>query len=98
MSNDTPNTPESGSVQHDKGKRFFLPVDGQEVVLRYQLKGDSQIDMQSTFTPPDLRGRGLARQVVEHALDFAESKGLEVIPTCWYVEKILAERRSADAQ
>lgn len=98
MSENNPDSREPGPVQHDEGKRFYLPVDDKEVVLRYQLRGKSQIDMQSTFTPPDLRGRGLARQVVEHALDFAESKGLEVIPTCWYVEKILAERRSADAQ
>ena len=89
----------STEVQHDvEGQRFFLAIDGEKVVLRYKRHGDSRIDMQSTYTPPELRGQGLARQVVEHALDYADSKGLEVIPTCWYVEKVLSERKATGTE
>ena len=66
-----------------------------EVVLRYHMRDAKTIDFTSTFTPPSLRGQGLARKVVEHALDAAEANDLTIIPTCWYVEKIVKERRAA---
>jgi len=67
-----------------------------EVVLRYHMRDASTIDFTSTFTPPSLRGQGLARKVVEHALDEAEANGFTIIPTCWYVEKIVKERHAAE--
>lgn len=72
--------------------RFVLPVDGDEVVLKYRMLADDHVDFTSTFTPPPLRGRGLARIVVTHGLNWAESKGLKINATCWYVAKLLAER------
>ena len=43
------------------------------------------LDLRSTFVPEALRGRGIAGQIVRHALDYARSEGLKVIPTCSYV-------------
>lgn len=83
----------SAEVVHDEtGSRYILESQGQEVVLKYTRPDGNTIDMQSTFTPPALRGRGLARVVVERALDDAAAAGLKVIPTCSYVSKIVAER------
>ena len=76
-------------VEHQpERKRFVLPVDGHEVTLSY-VPRDGKVDMVHTFTPDALRGRGLARQVVEAALAWAEAEGLEVIPSCWYVAKVM---------
>lgn len=86
-------------IQHDKDNhRYVLTVgeghDDNQVVLRYHRPDEQTIDFTSTFTPTHLRGQGLARQVVEHALDEAESQNLKIIATCWYVEKLLKERNA----
>ncbi|MEU0540990.1 GNAT family N-acetyltransferase [Nocardia sp. NPDC005978] len=54
--------------------------------------GDRKVrDIQHTLTFPEFRGRGVAAQVVEFALNDARAEGFSVIPTCWYVEKYIAE-------
>ncbi len=85
-------------IKHDKDNRRYMLVvsegfDDNAVVLRYRQPDAGSIHFTSTFTPQNLRGQGLARKVVEHALDEADSQGLEVTASCWYVEKILQERK-----
>jgi predicted GNAT family acetyltransferase len=50
-------------------------------------------DFHHTMTFPEFRGRGVAAQVVEYALKQSRGAGFTVIPTCWYVEKYIAEHR-----
>lgn len=88
--------------EHDKAnRRYVLRVgavgighDDNEVVLRYQMLDDDTIDFTSTFTPKTLRGQGLARGVVEHAIEDALANGLTLKASCWYAEKILKERQT----
>ncbi|RDI42119.1 GNAT family N-acetyltransferase [Nocardia mexicana] len=59
-----------------------------------RVDGDRQIrDIQHTLTFPEFRGRGVAAQVVEFALQDARAAGFAVVPTCWYVEKFIGEHR-----
>ena len=44
-----------------------------------------------TETPPAARGRGLASQLVQGALDNARSRGLKVVPVCWFVRDYLVK-------
>ncbi|MFI6869957.1 GNAT family N-acetyltransferase [Nocardia sp. NPDC050406] len=48
-------------------------------------------DFQHTLTFPEFRGRKVAAQVVEFALDDSRKAGFSIVPTCWYVEKFIAE-------
>ena len=104
LHNDNMNTLPDIEVIHDaKDLRYLIRVgetrhEDNEVVLRYHMRDANTIDFTSTFTPPSLRGQGLARKVVEHALDAAEANDLTIIPTCWYVEKIVKERHAACAE
>ena len=41
-----------------------------------------------TFVPPELRGRGIAQQLVEALVADARSLGFKVIPQCSYVEAL----------
>ena len=50
---------------------------------------DKTIEFYSTCTPIEHRGQGLAARVVVQGLHHAAQNGLTVIPTCWYVKKIL---------
>lgn len=67
-----------------QGSRFVLDVDGQEVYVLYA-EDKQTLDLYSTYTPPKLRGQGLAEKVVLAAFEYAQEKNLKVIPSCWYV-------------
>jgi predicted GNAT family acetyltransferase len=76
-------------VRHDeRAARFVLEQDGQEVYTKYH-ETDETIDFVSTFTPPDLRGKGLARRVVDAGLAWARERGKSIRASCWYVDKVL---------
>lgn len=80
-------------VKNDtSGNRFFLEIEGDEVYLMYD-ESNNVIDLYSTYTPPQLRGKGLAAEVVKAALEYAKEKKLKVIPSCWYVRKFLEKHK-----
>ncbi len=75
-------------INDKQGSRFVLDVDGLEVYALYA-EDKETIDLYSTYTPPQLRGQGLAEKVVFAAFEYAKEKNLKVIPSCWYVRKFL---------
>eukprot|EP00873_Tetraselmis_striata_P041344 jgi/Tetstr1/461608/TSEL_006708.t1 len=78
---------QAGENFHDAaGRRFGVSVNGVEAYVTYELDTAAKtLDLQHTFTPPELRGQGLAGQVVKLAFDYARENGLKVIPTCSYI-------------
>lgn len=76
-------------VNHDKdNNRFVIYIDGAEAFVEYSLSGHV-IELYHTYTPPQLRGRGLAEKVVRAALEYAKENKLKVIPSCSYVAVFL---------
>jgi uncharacterized protein len=80
-------------IHHDHGRRFWLEQNGEVAYLAYRFVDETTVDYASTWTPHALRGRGLATRLAEHALAWAHEQGLAVIPSCWFVRKVMAERR-----
>jgi predicted GNAT family acetyltransferase len=70
--------------------RFELDVPGATVVLNYKL-ADGVMKLVHTETPPAARGRGLASQLVQGALDNARARGLKVVPVCLFVRDYLVK-------
>ncbi len=76
-------------VIHDKdNNRFVIYIDGAEAFVEYSL-AENVIELYHTYTPPHLRGRGLAEKVVHAALEYAKENKLKVIPSCSYVAVFL---------
>ena len=75
-------------INDKQGSRFVLEVNGQEVYVLYA-EDKETLDLYSTYTPPQLRGQGLAAKVVLAAFEYAKEHKLNVIPGCWYVRKFL---------
>jgi predicted GNAT family acetyltransferase len=73
-------------VKHDKdNERFLAVVEGHKAYLSYSLFAD-KIDLSYVYTPPELRGKGIAKIVVEYTLNYAKANELKVIPSCSYVQ------------
>lgn len=77
----------SHTVRHEPDfQRFVATVHGKEAYVVYEPRGDSQWVMSHTYTPPALRGKGIAGAVVRTALEAAREAGRSVVPMCSYVE------------
>lgn len=73
-------------VRHNTAEhRFEAEVDGGLSVADYVLR-DGEMVMTHTYTPPELRGRGIAEKLVRAALDYARAEKLRVVPACSYVD------------
>ena len=73
-------------VVHQTGKsRFVIAADGAEAVLSYRMVAPTVVDFHHTWTPAELRGRGLAAALVAVGVAWARTEGLTIIPSCSYV-------------
>ena len=82
------------SIQHDRaGHQFEVVIDGHRAYLAYMDLGKQTLDIYRTFVPNALRGRGIAAELTEQALAYAQSMGYTVIPSCSYVERYLERRQ-----
>jgi len=64
--------------------RFELDVEGSVAFANYRLTPSSVI-ITHTETPRALRGRGVASQLVEGALQLIRADGLKVVAACGFV-------------
>ncbi len=70
--------------QEKENERFIAEIEGHKAYLSYNVY-DDKIDLSYAYTPPELRGKGIAKIVVEYAFNYAKDNNLKVIPTCSYV-------------
>ncbi|MCW2364145.1 MULTISPECIES: GNAT family N-acetyltransferase [Sphingobium] len=64
--------------------RYEITVDGEIAFATYERDGDT-LAITHTFTPPALRGKGVAADLVAGLLDDARARGLKIRPVCSYV-------------
>lgn len=72
--------------------RYEAVVDGHLSVCEYEVVEDKMV-FTHTLVPPELRGRGIAEQLVRVALADARAAGRKVIPACAYVEVFIRRHR-----
>ncbi len=72
-------------VHQPEHARFLIATDGAEAVLSYRMVTPTVVDFHRTWTPAELRGRGLAAQLVAAGVTWARAEGLTIIPSCSYV-------------
>jgi predicted GNAT family acetyltransferase len=81
----------AANVRYDKARsRFELDVDGAVAFADYRLAGDRVI-ITHTETPPSLRGRGIASELVKGALELIRADGFKVVAGCSFVVDYLEQ-------
>jgi predicted GNAT family acetyltransferase len=81
------------TVTHNETEhRYEATVDGLLSVCDYEIV-DDQVVFTHTLVPPELRGRGIAEQLVRRGLDDARAAGRKVVPACSYVAVFIKRHR-----
>lgn len=81
----------AASVRDNKDQnRFELDVEGGVAFANYR-RTPSAVIITHTETPPRLRGRGIASELVDGALKLIRAERLKVIPGCGFVAAYLSE-------
>lgn len=76
--------------EHGKRGAFFIEEDGKWIAeMTYYREGLRKIVIDHTAVAKSLRGKGVARALVEAAVKFARSKNLLIKPTCPFAKKVL---------
>lgn len=75
--------------QDDGRGEFRIPGKSK---MTYVLREPRVMDVNHTWTEPDLRGNGLALRVFEAMAEYARKNGYKVIPSCPYVAARFEER------
>ena len=76
-------------------RKFIAYCSGDNTIvswLSYKKILPNAVDFYHTETVEECQGKGIAKQVVLMALEWADNEGFEVIPSCSYVEKVMKER------
>ena len=77
---------ESIEVQNNKSaSRFEVNVEGIQAVLDYMERGH-RIIFTHTGVPTELGGQGVGSLMAQTALEYAKTRGLEVVPLCPFVK------------
>ena len=58
---------------------------GREAILTYHKAADDRIIVNHTLVAKESEGKGLARLLYRHMVNFARERKLKVTPTCSYV-------------
>lgn len=73
-------------VQHNKeDQEFTVDIAGSEGELAYSLPEENVMDFQHTYVSENLRGKGVAEELVKTGLDYARDNHMKVIATCQFV-------------
>lgn len=70
--------------------RFELDVGDVTAFMNYRLAGNV-ISLDHTETPAEARGRGIASQLVEGALQIVRERGLKIVPRCPFVRAYVSK-------
>jgi uncharacterized protein len=75
----------TNAVRDNKSRqRFELDVESTMAFANYRL-APGKVIITHTETPPALRGRGIASELVEGALEMIRADGLKVVAGCGFV-------------
>ncbi len=81
-------------INHDKQhEKIFSVIDGYEAKLEYSLLNGNILDLHHTFVPSELRGKGVAAELVKFAFNYASENNYKIIPTCSYVRAFVERHK-----
>jgi len=85
-------------IQHkdeDNKGSFFVEKNGKaKAEITYSKAGNSKIIIDHTEVSDSLRGEGVGKALVEHAVNYARENELTVIPLCPFAKSVIERNES----
>lgn len=79
-------------IIHDAGNpkgRFYVSENGEKLAeMTYVWAGDTRIIIDHTEVDDRLRGKGVGKQLVSAAVDFARSSNISILPLCPFAKSV----------
>lgn len=85
------------AIIHDQtNQQFLFNTDDQLTLgkLRYRYLSETKIDAFSTRVDENVQGQGIAGQLYNALIEFAEQQQLKIKPSCRYIEVKMARHHS----
>ncbi len=71
------------SVKHDKvAQEFSVQLEDDQAEMTYALPEDKVMDFQHTFVPENFRNQGVANQLIQTGLKYAQENNFKIIASC----------------
>jgi len=88
---DAPMFEDANAVQHNRAEQNFFTRSGAR--LDYRTHRSGELEITHTFVPEDLRGKGLASDLMEAVIKYAEAKKLTINASCSYARSYLQRKQ-----
>lgn len=82
-------------VHEPANRRFAVHLPEGEGELTYAQRSPRVLELVHTGVQPTLKGRGVGDALVQTAMAYAREKGMQIVPTCSYVQHWLKSHPEA---
>lgn len=65
--------------------QFVVHTQGAQGMIEYEKQAHDHLDLYHTEVDPELKGKGVAKVLVQRALEYCRSNNWKGTPTCTYV-------------
>ncbi len=73
----------------EKGS-FYIKENGQKLALMtYKKSGENEITIDHTEVDEAMQGKGLGKQMVSAAVEYARENDIKIVPVCPFVKEII---------
>jgi predicted GNAT family acetyltransferase len=80
-------------VEHEDNRtrgKFYVEENGEQVAeLAYHKKDEGQINLYHTEVDESLRGKGVGKDMLQAAAQFARENHLKILPTCPFAKGVM---------
>ena len=83
-------------LHNQETSTFSVTIDGRASRLVYRVN-EGVFDIRSTYVPDELRGRGIASELVKTACDYAKEHNFKIIASCSYAVAWIKRHPEYDA-
>jgi len=82
-------------MQH---QMFFVMVKGGAAYLQYELPDQRTLNIKKTYVPESSRNIDVGEELVDHVLNYAASKNIQIISTCSFAKKYIEQKSGKRAR
>lgn len=82
-------------IHQPDDQAFYALVDGKETdaEMAYSLPSPHVMDFTHTYVPEELRGKGVADELVKTGLNYARNNGYQIIASCPVVSHFVTQHQ-----